>query len=123
MPAFSADAEIASLAKQVRQVVAASPGATVRARLVRAARTLRLPVRRVSGWYRGEVRRVEGQELRQIEHYVAEWRRRALLEQDYETRRAELVARAPRLVALLAPPSLRESDDQAGRVPGQRRRG
>lgn len=105
MRSFTAEAVIAALAGEVRQTVAASPGATVRVRLRSTARLLRLPVSRVGDWFYGEVRRVEAHEADQIRHYAAEARRRlARREREYSRIRAELVDHAPAGVARLAPP-------------------
>jgi hypothetical protein len=111
---FTAEAVIDKLRLEVRQTVAASPGATTRARLRSSARLLRLPIGRLADWFYGEVRRVEAQEADQIRHYVRAARRRAeelerRLERQYEAVRAELVDNASPVVGSLAPPSARKA--------------
>lgn len=85
--ALTPDVVTATLTGIVRQVVTLSPGATVRARQRKAARSLRLPIGRVSDWWNGRVRRVEAHELLRIIYYAGQLDRVAEADRDYRRAR------------------------------------
>lgn len=105
IPEFTAEAVNAEIISAVRQTVAASPGATVRAQLRAAARSLRLSIGRCADFWYGEVRFVPAHEADQIRYFSAEAQRLAReREIQYRNQRARFVAAAPGLVGKLAPP-------------------
>lgn len=118
----SAEGVRTELSAAVRDLVASTPGATVKARLRAAARALGLPTGRVTDFYYREVRRVEAHEADRIRYRAAEAKRRemwlAQLEAEYQQRRAEFLDSAPDFMARLVPPALgdaREPEATSGK--------
>lgn len=87
----------AELEELVKATVRRSPGLLVQDRIVAAAKVLRLPHRRVKGWYYGEIQRAddwEGQTIREnaLRARESEIRR---MERQLDALRAELAQMAP----------------------------
>ena len=124
---FSPEAVRAELSARIRELVEASPGLTVKARLRAAARALGLPPGRVTRFFYREVRRVEAHEADWIRYRAAAAKRRRLaaLEDEYAALVAELVAEAPLGLAHLVPPRLGAptAGAAAGAPPAQQKEG
>lgn len=105
-PGFQAEWARELVFSWVRQIVAATPGSTIAEQQRKAAKAVGLPVSRFRDLWSREARRVDVHEAWAVQH-----RRNELAEQDagaqnHNALRRELVEKAPRLVAFLAPPPL-----------------
>ncbi len=102
---FTADGARELIFQWVRQIVAASPGRTVKERQRKAAQRLRIPVGRFRDLYEGAAHRVDIHEGWIVQYHRNELARAAAeADKRYRAIRAELVDNAPALVARLAPP-------------------
>jgi len=110
--AFTAEAVRDELTANIKELVGASPGGTVKERLRSAARYLGLPFSRVQDYWHGEVRRIEAHEADQIRAYYKAAKELIEARADYERRRQEFLRTHPRL-ARFAPAALAEDEISA----------
>jgi len=120
------DAAYEGLRSDVRQVVAdfavEFPHSTVRQRQVKAARVLGLTLRRLLGWWQGDVKLVEWTEGKDLERRIAEWRARQAdrnaAAAQLDRQRTRFHSAPPGFVARLAPPQTsREKADRGRKTP------
>jgi hypothetical protein len=103
---FTASATKDEMQRHLRDVVALVPENNRKVALAFAASVLKLDFERARALYYGRARRIEAHEADQIRAYVQQAETLIKARQEYEQRRQEFLANAPRFMAVLAPPAL-----------------
>lgn len=105
---FTAEATREEMQQHLRDVVALAPEDSRKTALAFAASLLKLDFERARALYYGRARRIEAHEADQIRAYVQQAETLIQARHEYEQRRQEFLANAPRFMARLAPPALAE---------------
>lgn len=103
---FTVEGSRREMQQHVRAVAGLASDDGIKSALNFAAGILRLPYQRVRALYYGEARRIDAHEADQIRAYVKQAETLIEARHQYENRRQEFLANAPRFMARLAPPAL-----------------
>lgn len=104
--AYTAAAVREEMQQHVRAVAALAPDDGRKSAFAFAAGVLGLPYPRVRALFYGLAGRIDAHEADQIRAYVQQAEALIKARQDYEQRRQEFLANAPRFMARLVPPAL-----------------